>query len=169
MTTWPGKVKCDMWVGGGGCHEGGWVPWSRVGAMEQSGMCCGAGFHGAGLGPCSRAMLWAINGKGPFRGYCIIQFSPSQEPLADSPSFSTWPHPAPTGLAGCLSSLHIREARGTQKWGPLGSRFHSHLILCLWADDVPPPPAPFAHRTVTLRSASVSSQYSLSSKDILGG
>ncbi|NXR78212.1 MYLK2 kinase, partial [Pycnonotus jocosus] len=36
-------------------------------------------------------------------------------------------------------------------------------------DDVPPPPAPFAHRTVTLRSASVSSQYSLSSKDILGG
>ncbi|NWZ37390.1 MYLK2 kinase, partial [Brachypodius atriceps] len=36
-------------------------------------------------------------------------------------------------------------------------------------DDVPPPPAPFAHRTVTLRSTSVSSQYSLSSKDILGG
>ncbi|NXD98099.1 MYLK2 kinase, partial [Chaetorhynchus papuensis] len=37
------------------------------------------------------------------------------------------------------------------------------------ADDVPPPPAPFAHRTVTLRSASVSSQFSLNSKDILGG
>ncbi|NWI73621.1 MYLK2 kinase, partial [Dryoscopus gambensis] len=36
-------------------------------------------------------------------------------------------------------------------------------------DDVPPPPAPFAHRTVTLRSASVTSQFSLSSKDILGG
>ncbi|NXQ31823.1 MYLK2 kinase, partial [Alaudala cheleensis] len=36
-------------------------------------------------------------------------------------------------------------------------------------DDVPPPPAPFAHRIVTLRSASVSSQYSLNSKDILGG
>ncbi|XP_039575383.1 myosin light chain kinase 2, skeletal/cardiac muscle isoform X2 [Passer montanus] len=36
-------------------------------------------------------------------------------------------------------------------------------------DDVPPPPAPFAHRTVTLRSASVSPQFSLSSKDILGG
>ncbi|NWX37409.1 MYLK2 kinase, partial [Notiomystis cincta] len=36
-------------------------------------------------------------------------------------------------------------------------------------DDVPPPPAPFAHRTVTLHSASVSSQFSLSSKDILGG
>ncbi|NXA03505.1 MYLK2 kinase, partial [Sapayoa aenigma] len=37
------------------------------------------------------------------------------------------------------------------------------------ADDVPPPPAPFAHRTVTLHSASVSSQFSLNSKDILGG
>ncbi|XP_009891846.1 PREDICTED: LOW QUALITY PROTEIN: myosin light chain kinase 2, skeletal/cardiac muscle [Charadrius vociferus] len=36
-------------------------------------------------------------------------------------------------------------------------------------DDVPPPPAPFAHRVVTLRSASVSSQYNLSSKEILGG
>ncbi|NWZ12351.1 MYLK2 kinase, partial [Agelaius phoeniceus] len=36
-------------------------------------------------------------------------------------------------------------------------------------DDVPPPPAPFAHRIVTLRSASVSAQFSLSSKEILGG
>ncbi|NXU90954.1 MYLK2 kinase, partial [Xiphorhynchus elegans] len=36
-------------------------------------------------------------------------------------------------------------------------------------DDVPPPPAPFEHRTVTLRSGSVSSQFSLNSKDILGG
>ncbi|NXV77309.1 MYLK2 kinase, partial [Atlantisia rogersi] len=36
-------------------------------------------------------------------------------------------------------------------------------------DDVPPPPAPFEHRIVTLRSASVSSQFNLSSKDILGG
>ncbi|NWW81291.1 MYLK2 kinase, partial [Climacteris rufus] len=36
-------------------------------------------------------------------------------------------------------------------------------------DDVPPPPAPFAHRIVTLRSASISPQFSLSSKDILGG
>uniref|UniRef100_A0A8C3CFZ6 Myosin light chain kinase 2, skeletal/cardiac muscle n=1 Tax=Cairina moschata TaxID=8855 RepID=A0A8C3CFZ6_CAIMO len=36
-------------------------------------------------------------------------------------------------------------------------------------DDVPPPPAPFAHRIVTLHSASVSSQFSLSSKEILGG
>ncbi|NXJ10540.1 MYLK2 kinase, partial [Odontophorus gujanensis] len=36
-------------------------------------------------------------------------------------------------------------------------------------DDVPPPPAPFAHRIVTLRTASVSSQYNLSSKEILGG
>ncbi|XP_061297724.1 myosin light chain kinase 2, skeletal/cardiac muscle [Pezoporus flaviventris] len=36
-------------------------------------------------------------------------------------------------------------------------------------DDVPPPPAPFAHRIVTLRSASISSQFNLSSKEILGG
>ncbi|NWQ59891.1 MYLK2 kinase, partial [Neopipo cinnamomea] len=36
-------------------------------------------------------------------------------------------------------------------------------------DDVPPPPAPFVHRTVTLHSGSVSSQFSLNSKDILGG
>ncbi|XP_040464832.1 myosin light chain kinase 2, skeletal/cardiac muscle [Falco naumanni] len=36
-------------------------------------------------------------------------------------------------------------------------------------DDIPPPPAPFTHRIVTLRSASVSSQFNLSSKDILGG
>ncbi|NXX41257.1 MYLK2 kinase, partial [Tricholaema leucomelas] len=36
-------------------------------------------------------------------------------------------------------------------------------------DDVPPPPAPFAHRIVTLRSATVSSQFNLDSKDILGG
>ncbi|XP_027502111.1 myosin light chain kinase 2, skeletal/cardiac muscle [Corapipo altera] len=36
-------------------------------------------------------------------------------------------------------------------------------------DDVPPPPAPFEHRIVTLHSGSVSSQFSLNSKDILGG
>ncbi|XP_031447117.1 myosin light chain kinase 2, skeletal/cardiac muscle [Phasianus colchicus] len=36
-------------------------------------------------------------------------------------------------------------------------------------DDVPPPPAPFAHRIITLRTGSVSSQYNLSSKEILGG
>ncbi|XP_009992299.1 PREDICTED: myosin light chain kinase 2, skeletal/cardiac muscle [Chaetura pelagica] len=36
-------------------------------------------------------------------------------------------------------------------------------------NDVPPPPAPFAHRVVTLRSDSVSSQFNLSSKEILGG
>ncbi|XP_015737599.1 myosin light chain kinase 2, skeletal/cardiac muscle [Coturnix japonica] len=36
-------------------------------------------------------------------------------------------------------------------------------------DDVPPPPAPFAHRIVSLRTGSVSSQYNLSSKEILGG
>uniref|UniRef100_A0A803Y8M4 Myosin light chain kinase 2, skeletal/cardiac muscle n=1 Tax=Meleagris gallopavo TaxID=9103 RepID=A0A803Y8M4_MELGA len=39
----------------------------------------------------------------------------------------------------------------------------------LSVDDVPPPPAPFAHRIITLRTGSVSSQYNLSSKEILGG
>lgn len=109
------------------------------------------------------------NTEGPFRGCYILQCSPSQEPLAHSPALSTWPHPAPTGLAGCLSSPHTRAAQGTHKWDPLDCRFPSHLSLSLWADDVPPPPAPFAHRTVTLHSGSVSSQFSLNSKDILGG
>uniref|UniRef100_A0A8C9EN40 Myosin light chain kinase 2, skeletal/cardiac muscle n=1 Tax=Pavo cristatus TaxID=9049 RepID=A0A8C9EN40_PAVCR len=36
-------------------------------------------------------------------------------------------------------------------------------------DDVPPPPAPFAHRIITLRTGSISSQYNLSTKEILGG
>nr|XP_009670816.1 PREDICTED: myosin light chain kinase 2, skeletal/cardiac muscle [Struthio camelus australis] len=36
-------------------------------------------------------------------------------------------------------------------------------------DDVPPPPAPFAHRIVTLRSANVSTRFNLSTKEILGG
>ncbi|XP_010568047.1 PREDICTED: myosin light chain kinase 2, skeletal/cardiac muscle [Haliaeetus leucocephalus] len=36
-------------------------------------------------------------------------------------------------------------------------------------DDVPPPPAPFTHRIVTLRSGDISSRFNLSSKDILGG
>lgn len=43
--TWHGKGKCDMWVGGDGCHGAGFH---------------GAEFHGAGLVPCNRAMLWAI-------------------------------------------------------------------------------------------------------------
>ncbi|NXD13301.1 MYLK2 kinase, partial [Nothocercus nigrocapillus] len=36
-------------------------------------------------------------------------------------------------------------------------------------DDVPPPPAPFAHRVVTLRSANVSAHFNLSAKEVLGG
>lgn len=49
-----------MWVGESGCHEVRWVLCIGMGPMEQSGMCCGAGFHGAGLVPCSKAMLWAV-------------------------------------------------------------------------------------------------------------
>lgn len=156
--TWPGKGKCDMWVGGGGCHALGWVPWRGVDAMEQGSM---------DQGWCHATGQCCGQYEGPFRACCIIQCSPSQERLAHSPALSTWPHPAPTGLAGCLSSHW--GSLGYPEWGLLDSRFPSHLTLCLWADDVPPPPAPFAHRTVTLRSANVSSQFSLSSKDILGG
>lgn len=62
-------------------------------------------------------------------------------------------------------------ARGTpgcrQQGPPVGSSPLTPSSLS--ADDVPPPPAPFAHRIVTLHSASVSSQFSLSSKEILGG
>ncbi|NWR56909.1 MYLK2 kinase, partial [Bucorvus abyssinicus] len=36
-------------------------------------------------------------------------------------------------------------------------------------DDVPPPPAPFMHRIVTLRSGNISSQFNFDSKEILGG
>lgn len=124
-------------------------------------MCCGAGFHGAGLVPCSRAMLWARDRSG-------VAASSSAAPARSL--WFTAQHSLPghilhpqAWLGACL------HTRGTQKWGPLDSRFPSDLTLCLWADDVPPPPAPFAHRTVTLRSASVSSQFTLDSKDILGG
>ncbi|KAI5934309.1 Myosin light chain kinase 2, skeletal/cardiac muscle [Manis javanica] len=36
-------------------------------------------------------------------------------------------------------------------------------------DDCPPPPAPFSHRIVELRTGNVNSQFSLNSKDALGG
>lgn len=86
------------------------VPWSRVGAMQLGNI--------------------VGNNEGPFRACCIIQCIPSQEPLAHIPALSTWPHPAPTGLAGCLSSH--QGSPGYPEWGPLDSRFPSHLILCVW-------------------------------------
>lgn len=51
--TWPGKGKCDLWDGGGGCHEGRWLPCTRMGAMKRGES------HATGLVPCSRTMLWA--------------------------------------------------------------------------------------------------------------
>ncbi|XP_019365529.1 PREDICTED: myosin light chain kinase 2, skeletal/cardiac muscle [Gavialis gangeticus] len=36
-------------------------------------------------------------------------------------------------------------------------------------DDMPPPPAPFTHRIVTLKSANPSTMFSINTKDILGG
>uniref|UniRef100_A0A6I8N8L6 Myosin light chain kinase 2, skeletal/cardiac muscle n=1 Tax=Ornithorhynchus anatinus TaxID=9258 RepID=A0A6I8N8L6_ORNAN len=37
------------------------------------------------------------------------------------------------------------------------------------SDDCPPPPAPFAHRQVSLTAANASSQYSINTKEALGG
>ncbi|XP_074867754.1 myosin light chain kinase 2, skeletal/cardiac muscle [Carettochelys insculpta] len=36
-------------------------------------------------------------------------------------------------------------------------------------DDIPPPPAPFAHRIVALRSGTVNSRFSINAKEMLGG
>lgn len=36
-------------------------------------------------------------------------------------------------------------------------------------DDCPPPPAPFPHRIVELRTGNVNSQFSMNSKETLGG
>lgn len=83
------------------------------------------------------------------------------------------------GVPGsCWGSLTCRRHRdelpawgtpGVPAAGSPGGQLPSHPLLSLSADDVPPPPAPFAHRIVTLRSANVSSQFNLSSKEILGG
>uniref|UniRef100_A0A8V5H223 Myosin light chain kinase 2, skeletal/cardiac muscle n=1 Tax=Melopsittacus undulatus TaxID=13146 RepID=A0A8V5H223_MELUD len=113
--------------------------------------------------------------EGPLRG-CSIPWC-SRKTLVCSGTLGTWPHPAPTGLAGqCHRVLHFTQhlgvlpAQGTLGCPSVGSG-HSpaHPNPPLWADDVPPPPAPFAHRIVTLRSASISSHFNLSSKEILGG
>lgn len=41
-------------------------------------------------------------------------------------------------------------------------------LLCS-TDDCPPPPAPFPHRIVELRTGNINSQFSLNSKEALGG
>ncbi|NXF40024.1 MYLK2 kinase, partial [Nyctibius bracteatus] len=98
----------------------------------------------------------------------------SQGTLISSQALGTWPHPAPPGLAGLphwvpAFTLHWGTPGCPAVGSPGWAAPPSHPSPPLWADDVPPPPAPFAHRIVTLRSASVSSQFNLSSKDILGG
>lgn len=37
------------------------------------------------------------------------------------------------------------------------------------ADDIPPPPAPFAHRIVSLKSGTVNSMFNINTKEMLGG
>lgn len=49
-----------------------------------------------------------------------------------------------------------------------------HMLIKGWfcsasPDDCPPPPAPFPHRIVELRPGNVNSQFSLNSKEALGG
>uniref|UniRef100_A0A8B9SPK5 Myosin light chain kinase 2 n=1 Tax=Anas platyrhynchos TaxID=8839 RepID=A0A8B9SPK5_ANAPL len=65
-------------------------------------------------------------------------------------------------------SQHGAPQGARQRGPPVGSSPLTPSSLSRQTD-VPPPPAPFAHRIVTLRSANVSSQFNLSSKEILGG
>ncbi|NWV07373.1 MYLK2 kinase, partial [Ptilonorhynchus violaceus] len=70
----------------------------------------------------------------------------------------------PPGPGGQPSSMEAKPPPSPYLTSDFGKEDPFEIL-----DDVPPPPAPFAHRMVTLHSASISSQYSLSSKDILGG
>lgn len=197
----PGRVVQD-WVRGVRCAWGpsregepgrggmeGW--WPREGDTQQrglerasatrgmvgSGRAAGgkpAGCHAGGWVPRSRVMLRIVV-RHPSGNAASHGAADSQEILIYSHALGTWPHPAPTGLAGLRCWVispctTVRSQPGVPRGGvprPGSSPSHPSPPLC--ADDVPPPPAPFAHRVVTLRSASVSSQYNLSSKEILGG
>ncbi|NXJ89673.1 MYLK2 kinase, partial [Corythaixoides concolor] len=95
--------------------------------------------------------------------------SPGTPPERTLPSAAGQP-PGPTGAAeqpgpGVPPSMTEAEPPPSPYLTPDFGKEDPFEIL----DDVPPPPAPFAHRIVTLRSASVSSQFNLSSKEILGG
>ncbi|NXG79952.1 MYLK2 kinase, partial [Baryphthengus martii] len=74
---------------------------------------------------------------------------------------STMGQPSPGGPP---SSMTVEPPPSPYLTPDFGKEDPSEIL-----DDVPPPPAPFAHRIVTLRSTSVSSQFNLDSKDILGG
>lgn len=148
----PGRVVQD-WVRGvrrawGPSREGepgrggmeGW--WPREGDTQQrglerasatrgmvgSGRAAGgepAGCHAGGWVPCSRAMLRVV-ARHPSGDAASPGAAGSQEILIYSRALRTWPHPAPTGLAGLrcwVLSPCTRECsqpgapRGAQRWG----------------------------------------------------
>uniref|UniRef100_A0A8D2M800 Myosin light chain kinase 2, skeletal/cardiac muscle n=1 Tax=Zonotrichia albicollis TaxID=44394 RepID=A0A8D2M800_ZONAL len=121
------------------------VPWSRVGAMHV----------GNAVG----------NNEGPFQGLLHHPVHPQPGVSGSQPSTQY----LATSCTHRLGWVPIfTPNRGTQS-GVSAQQIPCSAPPLSLADDVPPPPAPFAHRIVTLRSASVSSQFSLSSKEILGG
>ncbi|XP_048819345.1 myosin light chain kinase 2, skeletal/cardiac muscle [Lagopus muta] len=80
---------------------------------------------------------------------------------SEPPGHAEQPGPGATGQPAAM----VAEPPPSPYLTPdFGKEDHFEIL-----DDVPPPPAPFAHRIVTLRTGSVSSQYNLSSKEILGG
>ncbi|XP_035200116.1 myosin light chain kinase 2, skeletal/cardiac muscle [Oxyura jamaicensis] len=83
------------------------------------------------------------------------------QPASEPPGDAEQPGP---GAAGQPSSTEAEPPPSPYLTPDFGKEDPFEIL-----DDVPPPPAPFAHRIVTLRSASVSSQFNLSSKEILGG
>ncbi|KAM9178350.1 myosin light chain kinase 2, skeletal/cardiac muscle isoform 1-T2 [Mergus octosetaceus] len=83
------------------------------------------------------------------------------QPGSEAPGDAEQPGP---GAAGQPSSTEAEPPPSPYLTPDFGKEDPFEIL-----DDVPPPPAPFAHRIVTLRSASVSSQFNLSSKEILGG
>ncbi|NWZ25415.1 MYLK2 kinase, partial [Asarcornis scutulata] len=87
----------------------------------------------------------------------VGQPQPGSEPPGDAEQ------PGP-GAAGQPSSTEAEPPPSPYLTPDFGKEDPFEIL-----DDVPPPPAPFAHRIVTLHSASVSSQFNLSSKEILGG
>uniref|UniRef100_A0A8B9DB03 Myosin light chain kinase 2, skeletal/cardiac muscle n=1 Tax=Anser cygnoides TaxID=8845 RepID=A0A8B9DB03_ANSCY len=86
---------------------------------------------------------------------------PQPQPASEPPGDAEQPGP---GAAGQPSSTEGEPPPSPYLTPDFGKEDPFEIL-----DDVPPPPAPFAHRIVTLRSANVSSQFSLSSKEILGG
>lgn len=51
----------------------------------------------------------------------------------------------------------------------LAAQTLTKMALLCSTDDCPPPPAPFPHRIVELRPGNINSQFSLNSKEALGG